>query len=132
MSELKDSENASRAFKQALVLAPRDPLVLINNVLCLLSTGFRKEAIELFQLYKSLVDQNVAVSREVSLYIFSKCFTYFEQVLVLANQLEPLLVENEDKDLNESCKPKEIIGNESESIASEITEGSPRLEPDEV
>lgn len=52
--EMKDRENALRAFKQASHLAPEDSIVLLNSAACLVNCAMRKEAAELLNRFKEL------------------------------------------------------------------------------
>ncbi|EFA07311.1 Bardet-Biedl syndrome 4 protein homolog-like Protein [Tribolium castaneum] len=74
--ELNDGENAERAFKQAMALAPDDPVIVVNNVVCLAGMDRKEEAKDLFQKFNSLLQDGV-VSKEV-VAIAEKLATVFE------------------------------------------------------
>lgn len=65
MFELNDIENADRAFKQALILAPDDPLIIINDIVCLLHIKRKDLALELFRKFNTLLQENIPISKEV-------------------------------------------------------------------
>lgn len=66
--EMKDAENALRAFEQATRLSPEDPIVLLNSATCLLNCGIRNKAQELVSRYRDLCDSGkvTGISKEVS------------------------------------------------------------------
>ncbi|ENN79463.1 hypothetical protein YQE_04107, partial [Dendroctonus ponderosae] len=63
--ELKDTENALRALKQALVLMPSDVSLLANGSLMLELLGFYDESEDFFNKFKVLIDEGHQVSNEV-------------------------------------------------------------------
>ena len=65
--ELNDYENAGRAFRQAQALAPEDPLIIVNNVLCLLLSDRKQEAMEMIEKFNLVAQQDGAVAKDVML-----------------------------------------------------------------
>lgn len=63
--ELNDLENGIRALKQALVLSPDDPYIIINTSLFMLLNDRIEEAFQLIQFFNTLPDQESRVYREV-------------------------------------------------------------------
>lgn len=64
LSELKDAENAERAFRQAAALAPDDPVVMLDDVIGLLGVDRRQEAKEVFGRLEGLL-RDATVPKEV-------------------------------------------------------------------
>ncbi|KAH1006478.1 hypothetical protein HUJ05_007210 [Dendroctonus ponderosae] len=62
---LKDTENALRALKQALVLMPSDVSLLANGSLMLELLGFYEESEDFFNKFKVLIDEGHQVSNEI-------------------------------------------------------------------
>ncbi|CAH1365097.1 unnamed protein product [Tenebrio molitor] len=120
--ELNDIENADRAFKQALILAPDDPLIIINDIVCLLHIKRKDLALELFRKFNTLLQENIPISKEI-MPIVSKLSTELEgSVSEISHESE------------ENNNDQESVSENTAKI-DELTEGdtSPReLASDEV
>lgn len=66
--DLKDVENASRAFGHAMRLAPDDCNVVVNDALCGHLTGNETLAVESYRKLLSLIENEPNVPNEVSKY----------------------------------------------------------------
>ncbi|KAG5862443.1 hypothetical protein JTB14_034438 [Gonioctena quinquepunctata] len=54
-----------RAFRQALILSPEDPYIVVNTASCCLSAGSDEEAIDLMKQYRSLNEGELSFSEEL-------------------------------------------------------------------
>ncbi|XP_063905055.1 Bardet-Biedl syndrome 4 protein [Zophobas morio] len=127
--ELNDYENAGRAFRQAQALAPEDPLIIVNNVLCLLLSDRKQEAMEMIEKFNLVAQQDGAVAKDVA--------TLAEK---LAAKLEDS-VSSENRTANGICSEHEELNNngdgfENDNMAAVAAVASGNLsrefEPDEV
>jgi len=64
--ELKDTENALKAFKQGHNLTPSDPIITANTALLSSLLGLMEDSGEFIQKFDTLCEEGQSITREVS------------------------------------------------------------------
>ncbi|KAJ8979160.1 hypothetical protein NQ317_006352 [Molorchus minor] len=73
LMELNDPENATKAFRQALVLTPDDPELLVNAAVCSHNAGYPKEASDFLKRLRDMLENGTACTDE-----YEKCYSEFK------------------------------------------------------
>ncbi|XP_056640273.1 Bardet-Biedl syndrome 4 protein [Diorhabda sublineata] len=73
--ELKDPDNAVKAFRLALSLCPDDVYIVVNMALCCVLLGSEKEAIGLMERYGRLMENNTVYTNEL-IYLADQLIAY--------------------------------------------------------
>ncbi|CAG9820961.1 unnamed protein product [Phaedon cochleariae] len=126
--ELKDPENAARAFHQALLLSPEDLHLILNASVCCLTAGMNNQAVDLLRKFNALIENGATCTDELS-DLASRVSIELERIQPLDNQME-ILADPHSSNLSNQTRMDDQEQVDMLKTSREIIERE--MEPDEV